>query len=76
MASEQIAEDEKIGNMTKAELEAFVLRVTAGRLRRYPYRQHSDRPVEEVLKSMRKNIIKRKPGDPSTLEMLREDRDR
>lgn len=67
---------ERIGDMTRNELEAFVKNIIEKRLRMYPYVQQSDRPVEEVLRSMRQNIIKRKPGQPSTLEMLREDRDR
>lgn len=67
---------ERIGDMTRNELEAFVNSIIEKRLRQYPYVQQGDRPVKEVLRSMRRNIIKPKPGQPSTLEMLREDRDR
>ena len=67
---------ERIGDMTREELEEFVFDVVARRFPKYPYVQKSDRPVAEILESMRRNIIKRKPGQPSTLEMLREDRDR
>ena len=67
---------ERIGDMTREELEAFVVNVIDKRYPKYPYVQKSDRPVAEILESMRRNIIKRKPGQPSTLDMLREDRDR
>lgn len=67
---------ERIGDMTRNELEAFVNSIIEKRLRQYPYVQQGDRPVKEVLRSMRRNIIKPKPGQPSTLEMLCEDRDR
>jgi hypothetical protein len=67
---------ERIGDMTKAELEAFVMQIIARRFPQYPYVQRSDRPLEEILESMRRNMIETKPGEPSTLELLREDRDR
>ena len=66
---------ERIGDMTRDELEAFVFDVIAKRFPKYPYVQKSDRSVTEILESVRRHIIKRKPGQPSTLEMLREDRD-
>jgi hypothetical protein len=68
---------ERVGDMTRGELEDFILQVVrAHEGQPYPYRLKSDRPVAEVLRSMRQNRIKRKPGQPSTLELLREDRDR
>jgi hypothetical protein len=67
---------EKIGDMTRDELEDFVIKVIAKRFREYPYVQKSDRPLSDVLASMRKHILKVQPGEPSTLELLREDRDR
>ncbi len=67
---------ERIGDMTKAELEAFVLQVIARRYPQYPYVQKSDRPVAELLEALRRNMIETKPGEPSTLQLLREDRDR
>jgi hypothetical protein len=67
---------DRIGDMTKQELEAFVYNIIAQRFQQYPYTQKRDRPVSEILASMRKHIIKSQPGEPSTLELLREDRDR
>jgi hypothetical protein len=61
---------DRIGDMTKAALEAFVIEVIAKRF------QQSDRPVSEILESMCKNTIETKPGQPSIVEMIREDRDR
>jgi hypothetical protein len=68
--------EERIGDMTKQELEALILRTVAGHYQHYPYIQKSERPIEEVLASIRRNIIQPKPGEPSTLELLREDRSR
>lgn len=67
---------ERIGDMTREELEAFVFKVIARRFPKYPYVQKSDRPWEELWQSMLDNIIETQPGEPSTLELLREDRDR
>lgn len=68
---------ERVGDMTIRELETLVVQIVEQQLPRlltWP-RQPSERPVSEILKSMRTHIIKRAPGQPSTLDMLREDRD-
>ncbi len=71
MASERIRE------MTDEEFKQWVFELVDERLRdKYPYVQHSDRPVAEILKSMRENIWTPPPGAKSSLELLREDRDR
>lgn len=67
---------ERVGDMTKTELEAFVNRVISTRFPRHVYVQQSDRPIDDVLKAMRKNVWTPPPGAKSSLELLREDRDR
>lgn len=67
---------ERIGDMTKAELEKWMIQLIDRRLKYWPGNKPDDRTPMEVFESMRKNILKRKPGQPSIVEMLREDRDR
>jgi hypothetical protein len=67
---------ERISDMTKQELEEFILQVVEKRGRQYPYVPKSDRTAEQIFQSILKNLIVPKPGTPSTLELLREDRDR
>ena len=67
---------EHVGDMTRDELEQLVTRIVERRLRQYPYVQHSHRPLAAVWQSMLADIITTEPGQPSTLEMLREDRNR
>ncbi|HLV34851.1 MAG TPA: hypothetical protein VKY59_07055 [Spirillospora sp.] len=67
---------ERIGDMTKAELEEFIVEIIARRFSQYSYVQKSDRPIEEVLESLRQNRLQKQPGQPSVVEMIREDRDR
>lgn len=67
---------ERVGDMTKQELEAFVIHTVAERFRRYPYVQKSNRSPDELWKSILENIVETRPDEPSTLELLREDRDR
>jgi hypothetical protein len=69
---------EHLGDMTRRELREFVEQLIDDRLRwrTRPYKQQGDRPIADVLETIRKNMIIRKPGDPGVVEMLREDRDR
>lgn len=67
---------ERIGDMTRSELEVLVRQLIAENYPQYPYQQGSNRPLSELLESLRQNRIRTKPGEPSTLELLREDRDR
>ncbi len=69
----------RIGDMTHSELRAFVEAIVEERTQGEPrrcYKQRSRRPIEEVLASIRRNVVTPKPGTPSIVEMLREDRDR
>lgn len=68
---------EGIGDMTLAELEAVVYKLVDARLRYWPGEQPQDnRLSEQIFQSLRKNMLKKRPGQPSVLDMLREDRDR
>jgi hypothetical protein len=74
-AQKQDAQQETIGSMTRQELDQFV-RVIMQRMRvGFPYKAASERTASEILASVRKNRIVPKPGTPSTLVLLREDRD-
>jgi len=62
--------------MTRRELEALINQIIDQRMSNTLWPgQRRDRPLKEVLEAMHKNIIKPAPGDPSTLDMLREDRE-
>jgi len=68
---------ERVGDMTRAELEQVILNVIRRHTRTYPYMLPGDgRPFEEVFQDLVANMIKLPAGSPSTLELLREDRDR
>lgn len=67
---------ERVGDMTKAELEAWMNEVIERRLKWGLDENPDERTPMEVFESMRQNILKRKPGQPSIVEMIREDRDR
>lgn len=69
---------ERVADMSKQELRVFIEGIVDERInsRTRPYPQSSDRPISEMLESMRKNIIVSKPGDPGIVEMIRADRDR
>ncbi len=66
---------ERVGDMTLEELKALINRTIDERSRVWPG-QRTDRPIAEVLESMRKHLWTPPPGAKSSLEMLREDRDR
>lgn len=67
---------ERIGDMTKDELKSWVIELIEARMIYWPGEKPDNRSPKEVFESIQKNRLKRKPGEPSTLEMLREDRDR
>jgi hypothetical protein len=72
---------ETIANMTKDELKQFINDVLDERdFEPYSDRQHSrsasTRSVKEINESIRRKRWTPPPGTPSTLEMLREDRER
>ena len=61
---------ERVGDMTKAELEAFVLEIIARHYPQYAYVQKSTRPPEELWQSILDNTVDIKPEEPSTSELL------
>jgi hypothetical protein len=69
---------EHVADMTVQELRTLVEAIVDERIRSCtrPYKQQSDRPVREVLASMRRNLWTPPPGSKSSLELLREDRER
>lgn len=67
---------EAVVPMTRDELDTFVRNIVQEEKGTRVYRQVSNRPMSEVFEEIRKHRIIPKPGQPSTLEMLREDRDR
>jgi hypothetical protein len=67
---------ERVGDMTRAELEAWMNELINRRFKGISDENPDERTPIEVFESMRKNILKRKPGQPSIVEMIREDRDR
>ena len=69
-------ESERVGDMTREELEQLVARLIDKRMRQYPYVLGRDeRSPQDVWKSIVTNIIEPASGTPSTLALLREDRD-
>ena len=69
---------ERVGDMSKKELTTLVESVVDNRLRAAtrPYKQQSARPVQEIIHEMQEILIERQPGDPSVVEIIREDRAR
>lgn len=65
---------ERVGDMTRDELRAFIRETVQPKDR---VRQlGGKRSVEEVLASIDKHRWTPPPGSPSVVEMIREDRDR
>lgn len=61
--------------MTVTELKALIDETVDQRLREL-FQLEDSRTLEEVLESIRQHRWTPPPGTPSTLELLREDRDR
>jgi hypothetical protein len=70
--------DQKIADMTLSDLEALIAQIVDRRIKKNSLheRPKDTRSREEVLESIKRNRWTPPPGAPSTLEMLREDRDR
>ncbi|WP_119072225.1 hypothetical protein [Aggregatilinea lenta] len=68
----------RVGDLTVDELKALIEAVIEAREARIdPEARRSDAPtVKEVVASMRKSLIKREQDQPSTLDLLRQDRER
>jgi hypothetical protein len=70
---------ERVGDMSWQDLTRFVEAVIEQRMaspQPRPYRQTGSRSMKEIVDSMRRNLWTPPPGTKSSLEMLREDRDR
>jgi hypothetical protein len=66
---------ERVGDMTVQELRQMIRQEVDQRLLEIPKRK-DPRSVKEINESIRRNRRTPRPGTPSTLELLREDRDR
>jgi hypothetical protein len=68
--------EQRLNDMTPHQLRALIEQIVEEHLnqRLKPFQQSSKRSISEVLRSIRQNIIPSNPGDPSIIEMLREDR--
>jgi hypothetical protein len=64
---------ERVADMTIDDLKIFVTRIVNERLYQLP---KDSRSLQEVLDSIDRHIWTPPPGAKSTLELLREDRDR
>jgi hypothetical protein len=71
-------ESKRTTDMSLDELRSMITQIVDERLaqRGTSYKQRGDRPLAEIIASMRANIIKRQPGEPSVPDMIREERDR
>ena len=70
---------ERVADMSLQDLTRFVEAIIEQRVaspQPRPYRQAGSRSMKEVVNSMRRNLWTPPPGTKSSLEMLREDRDR
>ena len=65
---------QQIGDMTIEELRGMVEEIINRRLQEI-LKPHDLRTTEEINESIRRNRWTPPPGTPSTLELLREDRD-
>ncbi len=66
---------ERVADMTVEELKALIDEAVERRLQEI-LKPKDTRSVEEILESIDRHIYTPPPGTPSTLELLREDRDR
>ena len=68
----------QISDMNMDDLRTFVEDIVDDRMRTMtrPYTQKSTRPLSHIIAEMEELLVESQPGDPSVVEMLREDRDR
>jgi hypothetical protein len=64
---------ERVGDMTRAELRAFVTHVVLEQLEVW-YVPKQRQPLADLLTSMQQNIIEPQSGQPSAVDMVLEDR--
>ena len=67
--------DQRVADMTVNELKAFIEQIVDERLEGL-YKKKDQRTVQEINESIRRHRWTPPLGSPSTLEMIREDRDR
>ncbi len=68
--------ERQISGMTFEALEEFVIEVVNNQLNRRTHPQKDQRSCEEALATMDRIRWTPPPGSPTTLELLREERDR
>jgi hypothetical protein len=69
----------RVGDMSMQELRNLITAIVEQRVtspQPKPYQQQGQRSMKEVLRSMRENLWTPPPGARSSVELLREDRDR
>ena len=69
-------ETKRVTDMTVEELKALIVEVVDERLRNKEQPSRDNRSVKEILESIERHRWTPPPGSKSTLELLREDRDR
>ena len=70
---------ERVGDMSRQELTRVVEAIIEQKITSHeprPYQQSGSRPMKAVIESMRQNLWTPPAGAKSSLEFLREDRDR
>ncbi len=69
---------QRVADMTLEELKATIAQVVDERMRQgvKSERPKKKRSLQEIMDSIDRNMWTPPPGAPSTLELLREDRDR
>ncbi|MEQ8674556.1 MAG: hypothetical protein RLP44_11385 [Aggregatilineales bacterium] len=67
---------ERVGDMTMDELNSFVEEKIDKRIQIVYWKRTDTRTMDEVNESIRRNRWTPPPGAKSSLELLREDRDR
>lgn len=71
-------ESKRTTDMSLDELRTMVTQIVNERLAEHgqSYRQRGDQSLANTIASMRANIIRRQPGEPSVPDIIREERDR
>ena len=71
-----MAEAARVADMSVEDLEALIARMIDQRLRNWPDQpQRIGRTAPEVWQSILDGILEPAPGQPTALELLREERD-
>jgi len=71
-----MAEAARVADMSVEDLEALIARMIDQRLRNWPERPlRTGQALPEVWQSILNDILELAPGQPTPLELLREERD-